>query len=556
MLQRLREEFHHNSQGGGRLSIEAAARRWHHLAREHKETLGELDMEKSDREAIALRIAQLLCAWDMEQKGWLNAEEWIHHVLLATSPAAATQVQRRLTQALQREPKFLPKMQALFQVADTQANGTLTHKQVTEMYAQKLWRFRPGHRNETLSDAELNQKDPSLLARQVIDDMDVDGDGCVSYTEFAAYCVGRRKTEVIVHMYDLSTGLAKKHPWLFGEELPCIWHTGVVVFGREYFFSSDTVYDVPGFTSFGTPTRKVSMGYTLWSVDEMHGFIVSELQPVFHRATYDVVQNNCNHFSDRLCEFLVGRSIPEDVRVQSDLLMKMKAVRAARPFLNWLIRDGVVSRKAPLTKRSDLEWSHVWSGSQHAACPPPGTVVGIHPGWGHCDGPAVQFGIVVRDISLHSRQGQEQIQMPFLICNATGLEVASQAEGHALVRFFELRFDTKRGLVGQVRTELVPVARLSHVELTETAANAYDAATRAMMYLSANSFSGASRGEINAQPVLPPRCMHSIADESGVEEDDSRRHRETTIAMQARRIPMVLKTRVNLRQRQEAFKVK
>ncbi|CAE8683196.1 unnamed protein product, partial [Polarella glacialis] len=122
--------------------------------------------------------------------------------------------------------------------------------------------------------------------------MDSSGSGEVGYAEFVAFCVGRRKREVVLHMYDLSKGGAIQAPWLFGDGLQRLWHTGIVVFGREYFFSSDAIYDIPGKTSFGTPTKVISLGHTFWQQDELHDFIVSDLKPMFHRDTYDIINKN------------------------------------------------------------------------------------------------------------------------------------------------------------------------------------------------------------------------------------------------------------------------
>lgn len=49
-----------------------------------------------------------------------------------------------------------------------------------------------------------------------------------------------------LHCYDLSRGSGRQLKWLLGEGLKEIWHTGVVAFDKEYFFSSDTIFDTPG----------------------------------------------------------------------------------------------------------------------------------------------------------------------------------------------------------------------------------------------------------------------------------------------------------------------
>lgn len=107
-----------------------------------------------------------------------------------------------------------------------------------------------------------------------------------------------------LHCYDLSRGSGRQLKWLLGEGLKEIWHTGVVAFDKEYFFSSDTIFDTPGFLAISEAPRLFSeakrasesllrrdfvaerpfhevrsLGYTFWNQDELHDFIVGELKP-------------------------------------------------------------------------------------------------------------------------------------------------------------------------------------------------------------------------------------------------------------------------------------
>ena len=76
--------------------------------------------------------------------------------------------------------------------------------------------------------------------------MDLGGTDCVSYAEFVSFCLGRRKTTVTINFYDLTNGLASRvGPILTGEEVEGLWHTGVVVYGNEYYFGGDIFFDVP-----------------------------------------------------------------------------------------------------------------------------------------------------------------------------------------------------------------------------------------------------------------------------------------------------------------------
>lgn len=44
--------------------------------------------------------------------------------------------------------------------------------------------------------------------------------------------------------------------------------------------------------------------------DEMIHDFMEDVMPRFNAATYDLLSNNCNTFSDALCDFLVGKGIP------------------------------------------------------------------------------------------------------------------------------------------------------------------------------------------------------------------------------------------------------
>lgn len=38
---------------------------------------------------------------------------------------------------------------------------------------------------------------------------------------------------------------------LCGRHIEGVWHTGVVVYGKEYYFGGGVSYDAPGYTPFG-----------------------------------------------------------------------------------------------------------------------------------------------------------------------------------------------------------------------------------------------------------------------------------------------------------------
>jgi len=148
--------------------------------------------------------------------------------------------------------------------------------------------------------------------------------------------------DVKLHMYDLSKGMAKAlapmlGSWLSKEDLDGVWHTGVVVFGQEYYFNGDLVHVPAGETSWGEPTKVLTLGHTGCSREDLHEFVVSELRSVFNRSSYDALRNNCNHFADRLCIYLCQRHIPHHIIEQAEKLVKLPALRMLRPFIDqWL----------------------------------------------------------------------------------------------------------------------------------------------------------------------------------------------------------------------------
>ncbi|KAI5186425.1 desumoylating isopeptidase 1 [Nematocida homosporus] len=121
-------------------------------------------------------------------------------------------------------------------------------------------------------------------------------------------------------VYDISNpGIRSMLELVLGIKVTGIWHTSVVVFGREYYFQSGIRADVPGSTPFGTPVRKEAFGESLLSSEEFDRFLL-EQQALFSEQTYDLLENNCNHFSDVVLKCLVGRGTPEYVMALSDLL--------------------------------------------------------------------------------------------------------------------------------------------------------------------------------------------------------------------------------------------
>jgi hypothetical protein len=71
-------------------------------------------------------------------------------------------------------------------------------------------------------------------------------------------------SSVHLYIYDLSRGLAKQLSLMFiGKQLEGIWHTGIVAYGREWFFGGNGIENVPPKgTLLGEPNKIEHLGRT------------------------------------------------------------------------------------------------------------------------------------------------------------------------------------------------------------------------------------------------------------------------------------------------------
>ena len=79
---------------------------------------------------------------------------------------------------------------------------------------------------------------------------------------------------VKVYIYDLSRGFARPLAPFLGMNLEAIWHTGIVVFGKEYSFGpSGIVICSPG-DSTTAPVKEVKiLGNTSVTLEELESYL-------------------------------------------------------------------------------------------------------------------------------------------------------------------------------------------------------------------------------------------------------------------------------------------
>ncbi|WVZ59270.1 hypothetical protein U9M48_009438 [Paspalum notatum var. saurae] len=115
---------------------------------------------------------------------------------------------------------------------------------------------------------------------------------------------------VKLHIYDLSQGMARQlSTTILGKAIEAIWHTGVVVYGREYYFGGGIQQGQPGRTPYGTPVRVEDLGVTHVPREVFEDFL-REIGPRYTPATYNLLSHNCNNFSNEAAQFLAGAAVP------------------------------------------------------------------------------------------------------------------------------------------------------------------------------------------------------------------------------------------------------
>ncbi|KAG0362004.1 hypothetical protein BGZ54_008818 [Gamsiella multidivaricata] len=99
---------------------------------------------------------------------------------------------------------------------------------------------------------------------------------------------------------------------LVGRQIDAIYHTSVVVFGREFYYGQGIMSAIPGTTLHGQPMEQVNMGETEIPQEVFMEFM-DEMRETYTAGAYHLLDNNCNNFTNDVCKFLVGKPIPSNI---------------------------------------------------------------------------------------------------------------------------------------------------------------------------------------------------------------------------------------------------
>jgi len=247
-----------------------------------------------------------------------------------------------LMAATSREPDFLFRLQGLFD-ASTDIDGCLDIAVVLGFFSNSTWMLDIA--DLAVSDRKaihvpqirMPATSPASFTAEIMSALDVDVELTLTFPDFMLEFLGRSKHDVVLHCYDVSDGLVSNiSPWAACQSIEGIWHTSVVVFGKEFYWSSVVRFEKPRETVWGDPTKEIAMGSTWFREDEFVRFIVKELHPVFTKEAYDVLSFNCNHCCDRLCMWLTGNHVPDKFLHQAQNIMEEESIEFFRPMIQRL----------------------------------------------------------------------------------------------------------------------------------------------------------------------------------------------------------------------------
>ncbi|CAG8436346.1 1471_t:CDS:2 [Funneliformis caledonium] len=140
-------------------------------------------------------------------------------------------------------------------------------------------------------------------------------------------------TSIKLYVYDLSLGMARNLSMgLTGNQIDGIWHTSVVVYDLEWYFGQGIFFDPPGTTIYGSPVKIIDMGKTEVP-KEIFLEHIEGLREIYTADKYHLLDNNCNTFSNGLCEFLNGSKIPDNIINLPAEFLSTPMGRQIRPFI-------------------------------------------------------------------------------------------------------------------------------------------------------------------------------------------------------------------------------
>ncbi|XP_039991334.1 desumoylating isopeptidase 1b [Xiphias gladius] len=144
---------------------------------------------------------------------------------------------------------------------------------------------------------------------------------------------------VKLYIYDLSRGMARQlSSLMLGKQLDGIWHTAIVVHGKEYCFVGEGINSFsPGGTPLGEPNSIVDLGYTEVPAEIFIEYLFSLAESTYRSDKYNLFEHNCNTFSNEVAQFLTGKKIPSYITDLPSEVLSTPFGQALRPLLDSIV---------------------------------------------------------------------------------------------------------------------------------------------------------------------------------------------------------------------------
>jgi hypothetical protein len=141
------------------------------------------------------------------------------------------------------------------------------------------------------------------------------------------------ESTVVLLVYDITMGMARgMSMMMIGQQIDAVYHTSLVAYGREYYFGGGICNDAPKTTPYGKPIQEIALGHTEIPKEVFEDFL-KDIAPRFTAEKYDIIEHNCNMFTDQAAEFLTGKGIGDKYVKQAKELLETPAGQMFKPFL-------------------------------------------------------------------------------------------------------------------------------------------------------------------------------------------------------------------------------
>ncbi|KAG8720697.1 hypothetical protein FRC08_018396, partial [Ceratobasidium sp. 394] len=161
-------------------------------------------------------------------------------------------------------------------------------------------------------------------------------------------------SKVQLYVYDLSGGLAKALSLqMTGKQLDGIWHTSVVVFGKEIFYGQGINTTLPGRSHHGRPLQVIDFGETAIDEETFNEYL-SEIREHYTADKYHLLDFNCNSFTNDVIGFLTGQHIPSWIRDLPADFLSTPFGASLRPTIDNMFRRPTPGTTPPVARTPTL----------------------------------------------------------------------------------------------------------------------------------------------------------------------------------------------------------